>query len=332
MNNDVLISVIVPVYNIEKYLNRCVDSLINQTYKNLEIILVDDGSTDNCPKICDDYEKKYEAVKVIHKKNGGLSSARNVGIKQASGDYIGFVDSDDWVAADIYRKCKEMMQKYNCDIVDFEVEFVSEEGLPEKINFIESVSLVKGSDIIYDYLYRGQTDKAPFSVCRKLYTRRLFDGISFPEGKINEDIVTNYKVLENADLLLHINEVGYYYFQKNEKSITSGELKKKDFDLLAASRELCAMSEKYEDVRILRLAKIKLARSYFSLLAKSIVGGDSEDISDEDIKYLLKKLRKNYFLLMKSPMPLSRKVLTTAICFNYNLTNSIYHIGKKVNH
>lgn len=329
MKNDVLISVIVPVYNVERYLNRCVDSLINQTYKNLEIILVDDGSTDNSPQICDDYENRYESVKVIHKKNGGLSSARNAGIKQANGDYIGFVDSDDWVEADIYRTCKEMMQKYNCDIVDFKVEFASDEGMSEKINSIESVALVKGSDIIYDYLYRGQTDKAPFSVCRKLYRRKLFDGISFPEGKINEDIVTNYKVLENADSILYINKVGYYYFQKNEKSITSGELKKKDFDLLAASRELCVMSEKYEDVRTLRLAKIKLARSYFSLLAKSIVGGFSEDISEEDIKYLLKNLRKNYFLLIRSPMPLSRKVLTTAICLNYNLTNSIYHIVKK---
>lgn len=247
---------------------------------------MDDGSTDTSSCICDDYEKKCNAVKVIHKKNRGLSSARNAGIKQASGNYIGFVDSDDWVSTDIYRKCINMMQKYKCDIVDFKVEFSSEKAQPENKKVKEPALPVRGSDIIYDYLYRGQTDKAPFSVCRKLYKRRLFDGISFPEGKINEDIVTNYKVLENADLLLHLNEVGYYYFQENEKSITSGALKKKDFDLLDASHELCTMSEKYEDERILKLAKIKLARSYFSLLAKSIVGGASDDISEDDIKYL----------------------------------------------
>ena len=98
-----LISVIVPIYNVEKYLDRCVDSIINQTYKNLEIILVDDGSPDNCPQMCDDYAKKDSRIKVVHKENGGLSDARNVGMEVATGEYVSFIDSDDYISLDCYE-------------------------------------------------------------------------------------------------------------------------------------------------------------------------------------------------------------------------------------
>ena len=105
------ISVIVPVYNVENYLRRCVDSIINQTYKNLEIILVDDGSPDNCPVICDEYAQKDSRIKVIHKENGGLSSARNCGMDMATGEYIGFVDGDDWIESDMYKFLIENAEK-----------------------------------------------------------------------------------------------------------------------------------------------------------------------------------------------------------------------------
>lgn len=111
-----LISVIVPVYNVEKYLDKCVDSIVNQTYKNLEIILVDDGSPDNCPKMCDNWAKKDKRIKVIHKENGGVSSARNVGIDNAKGEYIGFVDSDDWTEKKYIQKLYEVLIQENADI------------------------------------------------------------------------------------------------------------------------------------------------------------------------------------------------------------------------
>ena len=108
-----LISVIIPIYNVEKYLNKCIDSIINQTYKNLEIILVDDGSPDNCPQICDEYAKKDNRIKVIHKKNGGVSSARNVGLINSTGNYIGFIDPDDYIEPIMYEKLLKVLKESN---------------------------------------------------------------------------------------------------------------------------------------------------------------------------------------------------------------------------
>ena len=116
-----LISVIVPIYNVEKYLDKCVDSIINQTYKNLEIILVDDGSPDNCPKMCDDYAKKDSRIKVVHKENGGLSDARNAGMKVATGEYVSFIDSDDWIDLETFSISMAKIEECNAQIVAFNI-------------------------------------------------------------------------------------------------------------------------------------------------------------------------------------------------------------------
>lgn len=123
-----LISVIVPIYNVEKYLARCVDSIVNQTYKNLEIILVDDGSPDRCPKMCDDYAEKDSRIKVVHKKNGGLSDARNAGMAVATGEYISFIDSDDYVSDDFFECLLDVMNKENSDIAECSVVKLYEDG------------------------------------------------------------------------------------------------------------------------------------------------------------------------------------------------------------
>lgn len=307
------------MYNVEKYLKRCVESIIGQSYSNLEILLIDDGSTDKSGVICDQFQYADPRIEVLHKENGGLSSARNAGLKIAAGDYVTFVDSDDWIELNIYEECIRTILKYGCDVVDFKAEFAKDER-PFKQQNVESVAVVEGEDILYDYLYRGQTEKCPFSVCRKVYRKILYNGICFPEGKVNEDIATNFKVLQKSRQLVHISNVGYYYYQGNEDSITSGFLKKKDFDLLDASRELCELSSECINPEINRLAEIKLARSYFSLLAKAATGGASDDLTKKDKNFLIKNLRKNYRLLMRSPMQGNRKVLVTAFCISYNLT------------
>ena len=122
------VSIVVPIYNVEKYLEQCIDSIINQTLKEIEIILVDDGSPDNCPQICDDYVKKDSRIKVVHKTNGGLSSARNAGIEIATGDYIGFVDSDDYIELDMYEKMYNIAIENNVDFVMSDYYSVSNEG------------------------------------------------------------------------------------------------------------------------------------------------------------------------------------------------------------
>lgn len=329
-NAQPLLSVIIPVYNVEKYLKRCVNSVLKQSYSNLEIILVDDGSSDNSGAMCDEIAAFDDRVKVIHKKNGGLSSARNAGIDVATGTYIAFVDSDDWVDLDIYQKCIFSMQSYGCDVVDFKAIMTSGDTVASN-QVYESPAIVEGSDILYDYLYRGQTEKSPFSVCRKVYKKGLFDEVRFPEGRINEDIATNFKLLEKSKKLIHISDVGYYYFQDNSRSLTSGKLKKKDFDLLVASKELCELAQQYPDEKLKNLAEVKLARSYFSLLAKAATGGAEKDIDRQDIKYLTNNLRKSYRLLMGSPMPLNRKILVTLASINYRCIEVPYSVIRRMN-
>mgnify|MGYP004517414661 CR=1 FL=1 len=324
-----LLSVIVPVYKVEKYLKRCIDTIRNQTYKKLEIILVDDGSPDDCGRLCDEIAQHDERIKVIHKTNGGLSSARNAGIEIASGDFITFVDSDDWLDLNIYRKCINVFQKYKCDVVDFRAIFSDDNEKIINNSYFEPI-LVENDAILYDYLYRGQTEKCPFSVCRKVYSKALYSEIRFPEGKVNEDIATNFKVLQKCSKLVHISDIGYFYFQGNLESITNGTLSKKDFDLLDASKELCDLSKQYQDDRINNLARVKLARSYFSLLAKAATGGIDKDVNENDIRLLTKNLRNNYLLLMKSPISLNRKACISLVSINYKCIQIPYMILKKI--
>lgn len=324
-----LISVIVPVYKVEKYVSRCVKSICCQTYKNLEIILIDDESPDSCGDICDNLQKKDDRIKVIHKKNGGLSSARNAGMAVATGEYITFVDSDDWLEMNIYEKCIKIFQKYNCDVVDFRAVFATDNSISkDNVNF--SPQIIENDEIMYDYLYRGQIEKCPFAAWRKIWKKEVWKNICFPEGKINEDIATNFKVLQNCKELVHISDIGYYYFQGNDGSITNGKLKKRDFDLLDASSELCEIAENYSDERIKKLARVKLARSYFSLLAKAATGGIESDVKKKDVQYLQSSLRKNYKLLISSPMPINRKILTTIVCINYKGVEIPFNILYKI--
>lgn len=314
------ISVIIPVFNTEKYLKRCVDSILAQTYRNLEIILVNDGSTDGSGSICEYYKTTDERVKVIHKKNGGQSSARNAGLDIATGNFISFVDSDDWLVKDIYEHCVELIKSKMCDVVDFQCIYTYGEDKHFSLNKKEEkLEVIEGKEILRDYLLRGQTDKTPFSVCRKLYKKMLFEKVRFPEGRINEDIVTNFKVLMNCKRLIRTTKIGYFYFQ-GSRSTTRNGLKRRDFDLIEVSKELVSLTEvNYKDLKY--LAQVKLARSYFSLLAKiAFYGIDEQELDYRNIvNELTKKLRQNYFLLMCSPIPLNRKIMITAVCINIKL-------------
>jgi glycosyltransferase involved in cell wall biosynthesis len=327
------ISVIVPIFNSEKYLRRCIDSILNQTYEKLEIILVNDGSTDLSGYIIEEYSRQDSRIIVINKSNGGPSSARNRGIEAASKEYIAFVDSDDWIAKDIYEYCIELAETNNADVVDFGIVYTLGESSNTKQKKRYDEISIEGKEILRNYLIRGQTDKTPFSTCRKLYKRKLFEHTRFPEGRINEDIATNYKILMKAKKLVITDKVGYYYFQ-NSLSTTRNGLKNQDFDLLYASTEIVELtkSEDYPDIKY--LARIKHARSFFSLLVKIAFYGvtDIEIDRKSVIKELTYNLRKNYFLLIKSPMPINRKIMTTALSIDFRcllVPLTIYKIIKK---
>lgn len=202
------ISIIVPVYKTEQYLDRCVESIVNQTYKNLEIILVDDGSTDNCTAMCDKWAEKDNRIKVIHKENGGVSSARNAGIDIASGEYIGFVDGDDWIDTDMYDFLMSHFDD-DTDIVRCSYRKVYENSDTEEIVNDGSIKKMKADDFLIDLIL----DNALNSNCWcKLYRKSVIGDIRFPAGiKIGEDHLFNYNVIKNSRSIVACRSSKYNY-------------------------------------------------------------------------------------------------------------------------
>ena len=168
-----MISIIVPVYNMEKYLTQCVSSLINQNYKDVEIILVDDGSTDASPQMCDEFAKQDDRIKVIHKTNGGQGSARNMGLDIANGEYISFIDSDDWVDINMYTHLLSVSEKYDADLVVCEVAWNEEDGTVRVNKRVDGI-LVMSTEEAMEHYFDG-SKIVPHGPCSKLYRRYLFD-------------------------------------------------------------------------------------------------------------------------------------------------------------
>lgn len=206
-----MISVIVPVYNVEKYLCECIDSICRQTYSNLEIILVDDGSPDGCPQICDEYAAKDLRIKVIHKENGGLSSARNAGLDIACGDYIGFVDSDDTVAADMYETLFRKISANCADICFCRILATTEGGEKLENNrfygFGERV--LDGSEVL-DVLVKGGSTFYE-SAFNKLYRREVFSDLRYPEGKYHEDVFIAHRIFGSCGRIVFAEDASYFY-------------------------------------------------------------------------------------------------------------------------
>ena len=206
-----LISIIVPIYNVDQYLDKCIESIVSQTYGNLEIILIDDGSPDNCPTICDSWCKRDSRIKVIHKVNGGLSDARNAGIKIATGDYIAFIDSDDWIENNYIKKMYEYMMIYEADIVECGVTYVSENG--EKVRTRKTDSLLK-LNLTQELCNLVIEDNVFQTVWNKLYKRKIVEGIFFEKGKYNEDDFWTYQVMDRLNQMIVIEDELYNYVQR----------------------------------------------------------------------------------------------------------------------
>ena len=205
-----IISIIVPVYNVEKYLKQCVDSILAQTFSDIEIILVDDGSPDECPKICDEYQKKDARVRVIHKSNGGLSDARNAGIKAAKGEYIGFVDSDDYIAPDMYEKLYKMMNDTGADMAVCQAVIVTDDSSAQYTDSDE-IKLLDKDEALYRMIC-----KRLFTVnsWNKLYKKNLFNNIMFPVNMLYEDLATTYKLIDKCKTVVYSPMKKYAYRQR----------------------------------------------------------------------------------------------------------------------
>ena len=208
-----LISIIVPVYKVEKYLNRCVESIVKQTYSNLEIILVDDGSPDQCPVMCDAWMEKDNRIKVVHKKNGGLSDARNAGMKISKGEFIGFVDSDDWIDQNMYQRLYEILSTDKSDISACGVKmFWEDSDLCQMLT--QTNKCVLNREEAMKALIEESLIKQP--VWYKLYKKELIRDILFPVGKYHEDAFWSYQAIGMAKRVSITDYVGYYYWQRKE--------------------------------------------------------------------------------------------------------------------
>ena len=331
MNRNPLITVIVPVYNVELYLRRCLNSILGQTYSNLEVILVDDESPDGCPQICDEYAARDGRVTVIHKKNGGLSSARNAALEtQLSGDYVTFVDSDDWLELDAYEYCVDLLKRTNADVVQFARSLATDTEVLTKNPKEEIVEKFKGKEILQHYL-TTTTTTGSYAVWRCLFSKSLIGDIRFREGKINEDIDWKYKVLCKSKVFVDSNQVKYYYYQSNN-SISGGPLKKRDFQLREAAELLCELTSKETYGTIAFLGRVKKARTAFSLLSKIAYFGIADPTLDKKdiVKELTKEHRGNLKTLLKAPLPLSRKVLAVMFAISFSMTEVAIHLAKKL--
>lgn len=207
------LSVIVPIYNVEKYLKRCIDSIVNQTYKNLEIILVDDGSKDKSGNICDEYSNIDKRIKVVHLENGGVSRARNVGINLSTGEYLGFVDSDDYISSEMYENMIHILENHNLDIVSCNAYMVKN----NRVIGEKGTSKLKiyGKNEILPLVLQDYNN----TVWDKVYKREVFDGVKFPEGRVFEDNGTAHLIFNNVKKVGILDEKYYYYF-RTPNSIT----------------------------------------------------------------------------------------------------------------
>ena len=231
-----LLTVVIPVYNVEKYLKRCIDSILIQEWKNYDILLVDDGSTDNSPQICEDYAKAYDIISVIHKENGGLSEARNTGISNAEGEYVYFLDSDDWIEPNTFSDLAEVIESDQYDIISFNREFVKSEADIIKSDSKQSKRLTGKEALVEMFSYGFITGFATDKIYRKaLFTKNT---IQFPVGKYYEDLGTNYKLFLAAKKVYATNQKYYHYLIDNPDAITQSWNEKKLRDMFEFYKEV----------------------------------------------------------------------------------------------
>lgn len=232
-----LISVILPIYNVAQFLPRCIESVCSQTYDNLEIILVDDGSPDDCGDICDKYAEKDNRIVVVHKQNGGLSDARNKGAEIANGEYITFIDSDDYVGIHYIETLVKAIEdgKASVSICDYNNVY-DDMGMERE----ESICNIFSNKECIEKIYHPICHGMEFVAWGKLYKTSLFKNneILYPVGKIHEDTFTTYKLLYYAEKIVYVNYVGYFYRQR-ENSIMSSTFNMKNLSIVEATREAC---------------------------------------------------------------------------------------------
>lgn len=320
------VSVIIPIYGVEKYLKKCVDSLIKQNFDDYEILLIDDGSPDKCGEICDNYSNEYDNIYAFHKENGGLSSARNYGIKRAKGEYLIFVDSDDFVSENMISILYNSIKNDCTDI-----------AICNRFEYLEYNNKCKKSYVnnykheIFNY------EQAIMELCSfqcfdmsawaKIYKRELFEDIEFPEGKLSEDYYIMYRLFEKCNSISYINEYLYYYVQR-KGSISKN--KKINYDYMeAAKQQMLYIESKYENLKkYVRTAYLLSNITIFDWYIKN----KRTLPTKAEYKRLKNEVKNNLeYLKQNEKISASRKIQANFFVFNkyiYSVLFKIYNIIK----
>lgn len=292
-----LISVIVPVYNVKEYLRCCIDSILKQTYDKLELIIVDDGSTDGSGEICEEFKDRDVRIRIFHKKNGGASSARNLGLKYANGEYIGFVDSDDFIKADMYESMLKHMER-NVDIVCCGTAVIYPDRMKRNSSAYcnpSKVTVLEGENAIREMLLLG---KLCFSSCDKLFRRELFEEILYPEGRTCEDLPVVYGLVKKSRSIINIGEVKYFY-RYRDSSISRCEFSMpRVFYVLYARDILLDVREQFPELR--KEAQAMYIR-HLCIILVQIRECSNREAYKQELNRLERALKKMFFYGLMNP-------------------------------
>ena len=313
------VSVIVPVYKVEPYIEKCICSLINQTLKDIEIILVDDGSPDNCGIICDKFAKQDSRIIVIHKENGGLSDARNAGMKVASGEFLGFVDSDDYVSQEMFELLYTACIDQKAEIAGCDLAYVYEND-NRVVSGSTGLTYVLSSDEFYCRMMN--TDGfLRVGVWNKIYKMELFHEVLFPKGKLFEDIGTLYKVIFKAQKTVYISKPCYMYLKERTGAITTGNYKSGDLDRLEMGDSLVEYIKNNRPQIIKQVVAFKCVNCNLSV-ANLMIKSDAVDT--KIIKKLQNEVRQNILDILQSGIQKKKKLQLILFAFSFVFYKKLY--------
>ncbi len=311
------VSIVVPVYNVEKYISKCIDSILSQSYDDIEVLIVNDGSTDNSDQIVRQYAKKDSRIKYFTQKNSGLSSARNTGIKNSSGEYICFVDSDDWVSRDYIEKMHSLMVNDGSDMAICGMCYIYADGKVKKNTPVIKRNRCINKKEAIACLLEGKEYK--FHAVNKMYKKRLFtdNNILFPTGKVYEDMFTTYRLMLRTKKVSLVKDSLYYYLQNRDGSILHQAFNKKRLDMLKVLDEIMDNAEisemgLHKETQAVYVENIVSLYNYIYPLYKH---GDSEINHYVSLIKNNSKTRKRGYLL-NNRISLKMRVRFFAICLS----------------
>ena len=311
-----LISIIVPVYNVETYLAKCVDSILAQTYTNLEIFLVNDGSSDCCGKLCDEYAKEDKRIKVIHKKNGGLSDARNVAIDVTTGEFITFIDSDDYVTDDYIMTLYSLIEKYECKVSIALYNTFVEGSKPKVVNRVYREDCQTNIKAIDEMFYQEKYDTASWA---KLYHSSLFaTGIRYPKGIVYEDLATTYLLIFQSDKVAFCNRRIYNYLLRRD-SIEGSSFSSKKMD---SALKVCELMESHLDIlgKVMQAYQCRMMSFFFHLLLKMPDGYEQRNMLYKRIKAI------RWSVLCNSRARKKARVASLLSYFGLGVVKGVFHL------